>query len=39
MDKEFKINVFFNEDSIELKNVVEKYLLSVLENENSYNLN
>lgn len=39
MDKEFKINVFFNEDSIELNNVVEKYLLSVLENENSYNLN
>lgn len=33
MDKEFKINVFFNEDGIELNNVVEKYLLSILQNE------
>ena len=37
MDKEFKINVFFYEDGIELNNVVEKYLLSILQNENSYN--
>lgn len=37
MDKEFKINVFFNDDGIEVNNVIEKYLLSVIQNENSYN--
>ena len=37
MDKEFKINVFFNEEGIEVNSVIEKYLLSVLQNEIFYN--
>lgn len=37
MRKEFKINVFFNEDGLEVSNVIEKYLLSVLQNEIFYN--
>lgn len=37
MEKEFKINVFFNEEGIELNNVLENYLLSILKNDNSYN--
>jgi len=31
MDKEFKINVFFNEEGIEVNSVIEKYLLSILQ--------
>ena len=39
MDKEFKINVFFNEEGIEVSNVIEKYLLSIIESEKNYSLN
>lgn len=37
MDKEFKINVFFNEEGIEVNSVIEKYLLSILQSWNSHN--
>lgn len=37
MGKEFKINVFFNDEGIEVSNIIENYLLSVIQSENSYN--
>lgn len=38
MKKEFKINVFFIDDGIEVNNTIEKYLLSVIQNGNYYNV-
>ena len=37
MKKEFDINVFFDENGIELENIIEEYLVSIIKNENSYN--
>ena len=38
MKKEFKINVFFTDDGIEVNNTIEKYLLFVIQNGNYYNV-
>ena len=37
MEKEIKINIFFDNEGIEVNNIVEKYLLSVIQSENSCN--
>jgi len=37
MEKEFKINIFFDNEGIDLNNIIEKYLLSVIQSENSCN--